>query len=215
MNEEFEYFYEQMGPLQRSSKVPDDFIEKYQKLFPSAYIEFLKETGWGCYQNGLLWITDPRDFILASQAWLSGLKQFVLDEYHVFARDAFGNLYLWGNNSGNCITIHPLSSTVVTSEPEKFESEADRNLDIGSFFVTRDNKDYDFDDFKEKPMFQRALKKLGPLSADEMYAFEPALCIGGLPKLENLVKVKMIEHLHLLSQLADIEFMHIDVSSRL
>jgi hypothetical protein len=43
-----------------------------------------------------------------------------------------------------------------------------------------------------------------------MYAFEPALCLGGLPKLENLVKVKMIEHLVLLSQLAEIDYSHID-----
>ena len=45
-----------------------------------------------------------------------------------------------------------------------------------------------------------------------MYAFEPALSIGGVPKIENLVKVKMVEHLVLLSQLSPIEITHFDAN---
>jgi hypothetical protein len=60
-------------------------------------------------------------------------------------------------------------------------------------------------------VLKKALKKLGPLHPDEMYGFEPALAVGGTSKIENLVKVKMIEHLILLSQLTEIELVHIDV----
>jgi hypothetical protein len=215
MNEEFQYFYEEFGPIEKPQQVSETQLKKYKGYLPAALLEFWKEVGWGGYAGGLLWSTNPEEFAPAVQAWLSGSGQFGSDDYHVFARDAFGNLYVWGKNSGNCITIHPLSSSVVTTAPERFESDSDRDLDIASFFVTRDKDDYDFKDLNEKPLFQRALKKLGPLESDEMYAFEPALCIGGAQKIDNLVKVKMIEHLVLLSQLSGIEVVHIDVSKHL
>lgn len=83
---------------------------------------------------------------------------------------------------------------------------------LQSFFIGKDPKNLDIDDIKEKKLFQRALKKLGRLSQDEMYAFEPALCLGGLSILGNLRKVKIIPHLFLLEQLSEIEIMHLDVS---
>ncbi|WP_241150818.1 T6SS immunity protein Tdi1 domain-containing protein, partial [Pseudomonas viridiflava] len=39
-------------------------------------------------------------------------------------------------------------------------------------------------------LFELALKKLGPLDPDEMYAFVPALALGGSMELKNLKKVK-------------------------
>ncbi|MBD8563593.1 DUF1851 domain-containing protein [Oxalobacteraceae sp. CFBP 8763] len=52
---------------------------------------------------------------------------------------------------------------------------------------------------------------MGPLNSDEIYAFEPALSIGGLPKIENLVKVKMIEHLAMLAQMAKVDLVRMDI----
>ncbi|WP_209713648.1 T6SS immunity protein Tdi1 domain-containing protein [Duganella sp. 1411] len=48
----------------------------------------------------------------------------------------------------------------------------------------------DIEDVKEKNLFKRALKKLGPVAADEMYGFEPALCIGGMTVWKILEKSK-------------------------
>lgn len=80
-----------------------------------------------------------------------------------------------------------------------------------AFFASKKQKSSDFYDWKDKPLFKRALRKLGPLQSDEMYGFEPALTIGGTPNLEHLVKVKMVEHLVFLSQLGEVELVDIDV----
>jgi len=61
-----------------------------------------------------------------------------------------------------------------------------------------DEKDVD-----EKLLFERACKKLGPLEFNEMYAFVPALALGGTNKLEKLKKVKVIEHLNFLADLGE------------
>lgn len=81
--------------------------------------------------------------------------------------------------------------------------------------ATKEPDALDIEDEKEKKIFKRAVKKLGALRADEMYGFEPALVIGGAPKLDNLVKVKVIEHLILLQQFGKIEILHMDVSRHL
>ncbi len=44
-------------------------------------------------------------------------------------------------------------------------------------------------------LFELALKKLGPLDSDEMYAFVPALALGGSMELKNLKKVKPLSTL--------------------
>jgi hypothetical protein len=59
-----------------------------------------------------------------------------------------------------------------------------------------------FNDESGTPMFERALKKLGPLESDEMYAFEPALIAGGKMDVDKLAKVKLDQHLTILRQLA-------------
>nr|WP_314526560.1 DUF1851 domain-containing protein [uncultured Pseudomonas sp.] len=51
-------------------------------------------------------------------------------------------------------------------------------------------------------LFESALSKLGELDATEMYGLVPALALGGSIELENLEKVKIIEHLEFLSQLS-------------
>jgi hypothetical protein len=54
-------------------------------------------------------------------------------------------------------------------------------------------------------MFVPALKKLGRLKHDEMYGLVPALALGGSPSTNYLQKVKAVEHLVLLGQLAPLD----------
>ena len=76
-----------------------------------------------------------------------------------------------------------------TDYSEKLKERGEeRSIDL--FFAVRRKESFDQKDINEKPLFERALKNLGPLEADEMYAFVPALALGGVNKLENLQKVK-------------------------
>jgi hypothetical protein len=68
---------------------------------------------------------------------------------------------------------------------------------IALFFASQNRESNDLDD-----LFQLALKKLGSLQPDEMYGFVPALALGGPGDLKHLQKLKTIEHLTFLSQLA-------------
>lgn len=77
--------------------------------------------------------------------------------------------------------------------------QADRAF--GIFLGATSRESLDFEDGQGKPLFNRVLMKLGPVAENEMYAFEPALCIGGKADLEHMVKLNMDVHLTFLEQL--------------
>lgn len=215
MDESFEIFMETFGPAQSQTPYRDDSAGLITRQLPTNLIDFWREVGWAGFSNGLVWSTNPDYFSPAVESWLGESAVYKQDDYVVIARSAFGEMYLWGLNSGANISIDPLYCTITTSPPNARVMQGKKEIAMGSFFATKDKESFDFDDINEKALFKRAVKKLGLLEPDEMYAFEPALSIGGLAKLENLVKVKMVEHLVLLSQLADIQYRHIDVSRHL
>ncbi|MNE90069.1 hypothetical protein D3C80_1875430 [compost metagenome] len=65
-------------------------------------------------------------------------------------------------------------------------------------FGVSDPDDFDYHDTNGKLLFERAVKKYGPLAPDEMYGFEPALVLGGSSSLENLRRLKLDPHLLIL-----------------
>ncbi|WP_412461187.1 T6SS immunity protein Tdi1 domain-containing protein [Pseudomonas sp. SC11] len=77
----------------------------------------------------------------------------------------------------------------------------DPDQGLGLFLGSSRKDSLSFDDEQGRPLFERALGQLGPVSVDEMYTFEPALCVGGKATIENLVKVKMDIQLMILDQL--------------
>lgn len=201
-------------PLQPGSvQAPKSRLEEYTARVPRALTDFWHEVGWTGFADGLLWSTDPEEVRPAIELWLEDSDLLDANSYTMIARSAFGQIFLWGKKTGANVIIDPIYGTVTVFEPHFNENEED--LELIAFFGSKVKKNFDFKDWKEKPLFKKALKKLGPLSSTEMYAFEPALSVGGIPKIENLVKVEMIEHLILLAQLAEIEFVRMDVGRHL
>ena len=133
-------------------------------------------------------------------AWLEDTGLDRIDRYHVIARSAFGDMYLWGENSGRTLDILPTYSMLFPTPPDD-DGLSDLDIQVLISSMTKDK--LDFTDENDKKLFKKVLKKLGRLSPDEMYGFEPALALGGTAKLENLAKVKAVEHLIILSQLGE------------
>lgn len=215
MDEYFDCFLKNFGKEdQPHQQVAPADIAKYQARLPDRLFGYWKDHGWGGYNNGLFWIVDPASLIPAVEAWLTSCGIEGHAHYHAIARTAFGEIFLWNETAGQTATISPLHGIVYTY-PADERMLTRKDVALASFFSDQDPDDLDFDDENEKPLFKKALKKLGRLKNDEMYGFEPALCIGGMPRLGNLAKVNMPEHLLVLAQLGDIEVIHIDVSDHL
>jgi hypothetical protein len=200
MDEYFEYFLEKMGPPVHKRHVPPSSIERFRGRLPDQLLDYWEEHGWCGYADGLFWTVDPLEYEPVLEAWIGESQFMEKDAYHIIARSAFGELYFWGERTGESLRIFAPGSYCLPNESIFTESELE--LGLRAFFSVRDREENDFAE-----MFNPAFAKLGQLVHDEMYGFVPALALGGTADLSRLKKVKAVEHLVFLAQLAPLNVM--------
>ena len=84
------------------------------------------------------------------------------------------------------------------------------DANIERAFITPFGTDADFYDLNDKPLFQRALKKLGRIDVGECYGFVPALALGGSPDIANLKRLKAPEHFAIVVQTVDFKLVDVE-----
>ncbi|MFJ4352939.1 GAD-like domain-containing protein [Pseudomonas sp. NPDC089428] len=198
MDEAFSVFIEEVGQPMHRQEVPTSAIERYKGKLPDRLLQYWSEHGWCGYGDGMFWTVNPQDYesVVASMLNSAGLEAY--DRFHLIARGAFGDLYLFGEKTGFSLKIVPHVGRYIGRKYEL--TTTDMNRRVQNFFASRCLDSNDFGD-----MFEPAKNNLGILGPDEMYGFVPALVFGGPTRLENLEKLKAIEHLVLLSQLCAFE----------
>jgi hypothetical protein len=182
--ERFAVFHKRYGRPASYRRVTQDIIERYGMRVPKELVEEWQENGLCSYEDGFLWFVSPDEYAAVLHEWLADADNFI-----VFGRTAFGKLFLWHQTKGVYILdIHNGDLSFMTTE---FELFVDGSL----------SRDQFLDDGLQRPRFREARSKLGPLSPDEMYAFEPPVALGGPGTVDSLIKVKIIERLSSLAHL--------------
>ncbi|MFR0675024.1 GAD-like domain-containing protein [Enterobacterales bacterium AW_CKDN230030176-1A_HGKHYDSX7] len=198
MDEAVKIFNDKMGTPFIQEVVPLARLAHYSQRLPERLLGYWHDHGWTGHADGIFWIVNPAEYEDVVRSWLEGTEFETKDTYHVIARTAFGGLYLWGEKTGHALKIESLLSRYCAQDLGTTEVNLDRESQI--FFLAPSVEGSDF-----FSLFRRARKKLGLLKSDEMYGFVPALMLGGSEELENLEKVKIIEHLIFLSQLSTLK----------
>ncbi|KPY87574.1 hypothetical protein ALO97_03442 [Pseudomonas syringae pv. tagetis] len=198
MDEDFAFFLEKFGPAIERHAASEASIARYKNKLPEQLLRYWEDYGWCGYAEGLFWTVNPQDYEDLLTDWLAGKEVFKNDNYHVIARSAFGELYLWGEKGADSLSITSYMSRYSTNNSIFAGGEEDYGIRV--FFSSMQLEHNDLDSF-----FEPALKNLGQLQSDEMYGFVPALALGGQMELKNLQKVKTIEHLTFLSQLSPLQ----------
>lgn len=198
MDKVFARFLEKFGEPTDRQEVPASSIERYTGKLPDQLLEYWDEHGWCGYGGGIFWLVNPQDYDGVIASWIEGTKFESFDSYHLIARSAFGDLYLWGEKTAASLKITSLASRYITHTSILPESMMDKRL--RNFLLSTEIEYNDYDN-----LFKPARKKLGTLRHDEMYGFVPALMLGGPDNLQHLEKVKAVEHLMLLSQITGLQ----------
>jgi len=204
IDEYFEEFLvdEGFAPAVNCRPVDENTLLRYTDKLPARLLGYWKEFGFCGYGKGLFWTVNPIDYVDILQIWLGDTPLWGRENYFVVARTAFGELYVRGDDSITTTTINPHYSNIIPGDqPDESLSDTRKDRSIGIFFGSQDKESTDFYDQNDKPLFKRALKKLGPLKHDEMYTFVPALATGGIADIEHVQKVKIHEQLSLLAEL--------------
>ncbi|MEX0292991.1 GAD-like domain-containing protein [Pseudomonas putida] len=198
MDEVYSLFIEQVGGPAFRQAVPPSSIERYRGILPDTLLKLWKEHGWCGYGDGIFWTVNPQEYEGVTASFIEGSSLENRDKYHLIARGAFGDLYLFGETTGFSVKILPHISRYRASEYELRADDMDR--EVQNFFLSKEKASVDFDG-----MFKPAKKKLGKLNHNEMYGFVPALAMGGPCDIAHLEKVKAVEHLLILSEICQLE----------
>jgi hypothetical protein len=170
------------APRQATAVSPED-LELFAGKVPAPLLDLWREHGWAGYGDGLFWTIDPRDVEDLLPSFL-----LIPEGSTAFGRDAFANLYLSTAQETYEHNVHVNEAMVVASSLDLFFEACIDDVDFRKSYMWSD-------------LFAKALKRLGPLNADECYAPFPALAAGGSLAVKSLKRVKYHEQLEILAQL--------------
>jgi hypothetical protein len=160
--------------------------ERLAGRLPDAMLELLTIDGWSSFRRQALWFCDPDDMLDVKISWLEDFP-----DAEIFLRTALGDFYFWdGQYVWSCL-VH--TSQVMYASNNITWFFADFITDMALFKALG------------LPKFSNlGRKQLGPLTADEMFFWTPAIQLGGSWETSKLQKGRMNVALDILSQMQPI-----------
>ncbi|PAY01127.1 glutamyl-tRNA amidotransferase [Pseudoalteromonas sp. HM-SA03] len=208
MNKFFDNFYNYkgFGPAIKAITPTEEILCEYKHQLPERLLEYWRQYGFCGWGSGIFWTVNPSEYSDVLKAWLEGVdfdKKERDENYNVIGLSAFGEIIVWGKESGNSIDINSVYGMIFPSDNTDKLAERGEERMIDLYYAVLNKENLDLDDVNEQPLFERAVERLGPLENGEIYGFVPAIALGGEPQLENLQKVKATEHLAFLAELGE------------
>jgi hypothetical protein len=159
-------------------------VEKYAERLPGPLLATWAEQGWCAYGGGLLWLTDPDAFQEVADLWAPDAASAPC-----FARTAFGDLFLWDGQGVIFIDV-------IEGERWNFQGPWEEFVKFVTEPVWKMSA-------LRVDIFEEARALVGPPNHDELYAFEPAVCLGGPGTADTIQRRNLFAHLHFLRECQD------------
>jgi hypothetical protein len=158
-------------------------IETYRGQVPDELIEFWERYGFGGFGKGLVWVVNPAAMEDVMSNWTTGKgsKRAI-----PVVRTAFGNIIYWQASEFQLLDVH---------YDRRIGAGPGVEVLFGYYLIEKKLRKSVLDE----PLFKKALRALGELKRDEIYAFGLPLAMGGSEDLKNVVVAKLREHLSILS----------------
>ena len=172
-----------MLQIEKGQDIKQELFQKYKTIVPDELTKIWEGYGFGRLIGGYLKIINPEDY------------QELLNE-----------TYFRGNISVPILTT--AFGDIVTLEEGQYIGMV--KYKNGNFvmlakifkrFMQNLGDDYFLEKYFQVPQYTEAVNKLGKLEQDECFGYVPLLGLGGSEKVDNLNKVKIREHIELISQM--------------
>jgi len=175
-----------LNDFKKRNDVEESIVRKFSDRVPEQIAQLWKQNGFGSFINGYLKIINPNDYIdIVSNTYLRNegtipLFATSMCDVILYERDSNEESYIVQLN------YRKGKSKVIASKYTLFI----RFLEEVAFR----EKALDWQPYPE------AVQKYGEPAYDECFGYVPLLGLGGPEKVENLQKVKLREHILLISE---------------
>ncbi|MBB6716820.1 T6SS immunity protein Tdi1 domain-containing protein [Clostridium gasigenes] len=166
-----------------TSKVNNQTIEEYKEIVPAELLSVWREYGFGCMLDGYLKVINPDEYRPIIE-----MSYFRADVSVPILITAFGDIITWEENKYIGIIRYKKGSFQIISSGFKY-------------FFNDLQDDYFIEKYLEIDRYNEATKNIGLLQYDECFGYVPLLGLGGSEKVENLKRVKIKEHIELITQM--------------
>lgn len=169
----------------RVKLVNKEQIDKFSDIVPIEMIEIWKEFGFGSFMNGYLKVVNPDDyFSLIKHSYTNGDRAVPLFS------TAFGDVIIWENNEFLKIIMYRYGSVDVMLKGMKYFLP-----------LLATDPDEFINDFFTIEKYNEAISQYGQLEYDECFGYVPLLALGGEESTDKIKKVKLREHIALITEL--------------
>ena len=163
--------------------MPQDVIDKYRDQVPSELLQIWQEDGLGTFLNGYLKVINPDDYSeLVKETYFRGEVSIP-----IFVT-AFGDIITLEDGKTLRKVMYREGSFGLIPGGMKYFI-----IDLRDKEFVKETFDIDF--------FQDAVQKHGELDYTQCFGFVPLLALEGFKDADHLDKVRILEHLYLISEL--------------
>ncbi|EPF71654.1 aspartyl-tRNA amidotransferase subunit B [Acinetobacter gyllenbergii] len=209
INDHLVFFNIRFRNIKVARKPTTEFIAQYQQTYPNYLFYIWDNLGFACFEDGGFWLVNPADYIDILNLCLKHTDFTNHDDFYVFGRSAYGNLYVMNKKTSSKLTIDIVNLRIYPNiDMHSSFDEMDHVKTFLATIVTRaKNEDIDIYDNNENFLFERCLANLGELKDHEIYAFEPPAVLGGQKMLENMKKANLFEYIPFVANLDNFQVM--------
>ncbi|WP_370981213.1 GAD-like domain-containing protein [Agaribacterium sp. ZY112] len=198
MNKYIDSFFDEFEAVENQVFPDQQTIKEYSAKLPENLISFWGSYGFCSFLSGLFWIVNPKQYKGELCEWLDKAGLEGADNYHVIAKSAFGDLFVWKEDYGLIYEINSMNSWIILQDPPSSDLNKEFNLFLAS--LSPDILDVE-DESTGEEMHEQLCEKLGPTSEFEVYSFTPSLVAGGGQNLNSLNKSDLFLYLSLIKDL--------------
>lgn len=190
-------FIDTYRPDAGAIKADEALIARYAEHLPASLLELWREAGFGTYANGLIQIINPDLYNAMLWGWLMRPEGEEDMTRIPIALSAFGTIFYYrllsedGDEDVSFIDPHTSRTGDLAWSLDEF---------FNDWCCDEENRA----GLLEQPLLEQAIAAKGELARDQVYAFLPALRLGGSRTAES-GRVGLVDasvHLHLLLDLA-------------
>ena len=172
-----------MLQIEKGQDIKLELLQKYKTIVPDELTKIWEEYGFGRLVRGYLKVINPEDYQeLLNETYFRGNISIPI------LTTAFGDIVTLEEGQYIGMVKYKNGNFVILAKSFKR-------------FMQNLGDNYFLEKYFQIPQYTEAINKLGKLEQDECFGYAPLLGLGGSERVDNLKKVKIREHIELISQM--------------